>query len=425
MTYRFYELLFFVLFYSFIGWCLESLIYSISKREYVNAGFLTLPFILTYGISMTLFATVLPMLGDRRIWQFVYILIGASTVDRIGRFTVSKLTRVSWPDRGGLFGGTVRGIAGAVVIAIGYYYVFQMLHPLIVFILPVISLMPVRIAVIVLSVIVMADVVTTTVYCRKGSYASRKENSQSAWLSDNLTTHVWKRIEKNYPGIQTMSEENTDLVFGKGLGFDKLFWVFLITSVGGAVAEMIYVGLVDHRWMSRSSLLFGPVSLVWGIGGALLTVVLLPLSRKNDRWVFFGGFLVGGAFEYLCSVLTELVFGVVFWDYSDLPFNIGGRVNLLFLFFWGVLSVLWVKVIYPAMSGVIEQIPPLFGKAVTWVLVLALVLDAALTIMALTRYNIRRQDPAQYSRYDTYMDTQYPDDRIEHRWRNMIRVEEE
>ena len=33
------------------------------------------------------------------------------------------------------------------------------------------------------------------------------------------------------------------------------------------------------------------------------------------------------AYEYLCSVFTEIVFGAVFWDYSALPFNLGGRIN--------------------------------------------------------------------------------------------------
>ena len=44
---------------------------------------------------------------------------------------------------------------------------------------------------------------------------------------------------------------------------------------------------------------------------------------------------LGGAYEYLCSVFTELVFGKVFWDYSWMPFNLGGRINLLYCFFWG------------------------------------------------------------------------------------------
>ena len=117
--------------------------------------------------------------------------------------------------------------------------------------------------------------------------------------------------------------------------------------------------LVSDIWMSRSSVLYGPFSVVWGLGAVLLTVVLTPLAKKNDRYVFLGGFLLGGTYEYMASVFTELVFGQVFWDYSDMPLNIGGRTNVLFMFFWGLLSVVWIKILYPALSKVIERIPRL------------------------------------------------------------------
>ena len=44
----------------------------------------------------------------------------------------------------------------------------------------------------------------------------------------------------------------------------------------------------------------------------------------------------GGAYEYLCSVLFRTHFlGVSFWDYTGIPFNLGGRINLLYWFFLG------------------------------------------------------------------------------------------
>lgn len=54
---------------------------------------------------------------------------------------------------------------------------------------------------------------------------------------------------------------------------------------------------------------------------------------------------------------TELVFGTVFWDYSDIPFNLGGRINLLYCFFWGIAAVIWLKILYPRLSALIEKIP--------------------------------------------------------------------
>ena len=57
------------------------------------------------------------------------------------------------------------------------------------------------------------------------------------------------------------------------------------------------------------------------------------------------------------------MFGKVFWDYSKIPFNLGGRINLLYCFFWGIAAVVWIKGIYPVMSAWIEKIPMNFGKS--------------------------------------------------------------
>ena len=46
----------------------------------------------------------------------------------------------------------------------------------------------------------------------------------------------------------------------------KLFWIFLLASLIGAVVEIVFVGLSAGEWMSRSSLLYGQFSVVWGLG---------------------------------------------------------------------------------------------------------------------------------------------------------------
>ena len=119
----------------------------------------------------------------------------------------------------------------------------------------------------------------------------------------------------------------------------KLFWIFLLASLIGAVVEIVFVGLSAGEWMSRSSLLYGQFSVVWGLGAVLMTVLLHRLAGKNDRYIFFSGALLGGAYEYLCSWVGEKVFGVIFWDYSHIPFNLNGRVNLLYCLFWGIAAV--------------------------------------------------------------------------------------
>ncbi len=90
---------------------------------------------------------------------------------------------------------------------------------------------------------------------------------------------------------------------------------------------------------------------MWGLAIAAVTQLLYRYKDSPASWLFVTGTLLGGAYEYLCSVFTEVVFGAVFWDYSAIPFNLGGRINLLYCFFWGFAAIAWFKVLYPPISA--------------------------------------------------------------------------
>ena len=200
-------------------------------------------------------------------------------------------------------------------------------------------------------------------------------------------------------------------------------WVFLSSALLGDIIETFWCGLVNGQWMSRSSVLYGPFSLVWGLGAVVLTVTLQRLAGRDSFFVFAAGFFIGGAYEYMCSVFTELVFGTVFWDYSHMPLNIGGRTNVLFCFFWGVLAVAWIKGIYPWMSQLIEGLPALAGKAATWLIVAVMICNGLLTCAAMVRYSTRAVRPQPANSFEEFIDRQYGDGFMERRWPNMIVTE--
>ena len=128
---------------------------------------------------------------------------------------------------------------------------------------------------------------------------------------------------------------------------------------------------------------------------------------------------MGGVYEYSCSVFTEVVFGTTFWDYSHLPFNINGRVNLLFCFFWGVLAIVWLKILYPAVSKVIEKIPPVTGKILTYIVVVVMVLNMLVSGVAIHRYVSRKAGITADTQIERFLDHTYPDALIEWVYPNM------
>ena len=172
--------------------------------------------------------------------------------------------------------------------------------------------------------------------------------------------------------------------------------------------------------MSRSSLVWGPFSIVWGLAIAAATALLYKDREKPDRHLFVIGTVLGGAYEYICSVFTELVFGKVFWDYSKIPFNLGGRINLLYCFFWGIAAVIWIKNLYPLFSGWIEKIPVLWGYILTWTLAVFMAVNIAVSSMALILYDRRAEGKPPKNAVESIIDERFDDARMEKIYPNAL-----
>ena len=416
----------YLLIYSFLGWVVEAGYYAVTRRKFCNRGILSLPLIPAYGFTFDLLLLVLPTLAGRHILSFLTVMVVSAVAESIGDHFFHRVgPKIQWQaDRSRLLSGSGRGLLASAAVAAVYYIVYLILHP---FLLAGLMLVPEllrQLVVIVCFVLTALDFAAVFYAVRTGDasrYEERLAGSGQGRLAGRIYNSVWKRLQRAYPGLEAgPGQDEGSYTFAKGLCWDKLVWVFLISALLGDIIETFWCGLVDGEWMNRSSVLYGPFSFVWGLGAVVLTVTLQGLAEKSDRYIFLAGFLVGGAYEYLCSVFTELVFGTVFWDYSDMPLNIGGRTNVLFCFFWGVLAVVWIKMIYPPMSKGIESLPALAGKIATWIVVFVMACNALLTSAAMLRYSTRPIQPEPANAFEEFIDRQYGDARMEARWPNMI-----
>ncbi len=172
-------------------------------------------------------------------------------------------------------------------------------------------------------VLILADFIGVMRALRTSSATRLNKAGQETTqrMADRISNTIWRRLQKSLstPALRQRMCRGRNGVFARGICFDKLVWVFLVTSFLGALIEMVFCRVTSGRWMSRSGVLYGSFSFVWGLGAVVLTITLQRIADKPDRRIFLAGFVIGGAYEYLCSVFTELVFGTVFWDYSKMP----------------------------------------------------------------------------------------------------------
>lgn len=431
MEYTFYELLFFLFCYSFIGWCGETLIVALRTGHFHNRGVFGVPFSFSYGISMDLLILVLPTLKYHLLLQLIaYIVITSACVQLAGEFSNRMTKAVLWEqEKHSVYSGTGKGLVGALVMGAIALVAMLLIQPMLFFLTQLIPALILKIVVYVLAAVVLIDFIAVEYAVHKKPIPEKMKNLElGIWekkvgIGNWIADHFWRRIKLAYPhlksGERAEQEAEKQYTFAKGLCLDKIIWVFFICALGGDIIETFYVHFTAGIWMSRSSVLYGPFSIVWGFGAALLTMLLYRLAKMEDRYIFLGGFFLGGTYEYMCSVISEKVFGTVFWDYSNMPFNIGGRTNLLFCIFWGILALIWVKIIYPLLSRMIEKIPPIAGKIITWVCVTLMVCDLMLSALAMIRYVERKDNVPADNAVESFLDEQYPDAFVEFIWPNM------
>ena len=210
--------------------------------------------------------------------------------------------------------------------------------------------------------------------------------------------------------------------FTQGLTFYKLFWIFFIGSFAGVVIEMLWVVIVHGHFELRTGLIYGPFNLVYGIGAVALSVSLYHFRNRNRFFSFAGGFIAGSLVEYACSYFQELIFGSTSWDYSHLPFNINGRICLLYSIFWGLLGIVWIKDVYPRLVSLILKIPNRVGKALTWALLAFMIFNSAMSGFAVLRWSERIRDVPASTKLDQYFDAHYPNERMEKIYAGMVFV---
>ena len=209
---------------------------------------------------------------------------------------------------------------------------------------------------------------------------------------------------------------------GKGyiaLDFFNLFWIFVICAFLGDMIESVYhVIVVDPgHWQDRAGVLYGQFSPIYGFGAVLMTIALNRFHKAHIVVVFLVSAVIGGAFEFFVSWFMQFAFGAVAWDYSGTFGNIDGRTNVFFMCMWGLLGVAWIKLMLPFMLKVVNLIPWKWRYSVTTVCATLMILDGAMTLLALDFWyeRLAGNDPqsAMAQFFAHYYDNEWMTDRFQ------------
>ncbi len=429
MGITFYETAVFFFCYSFFGWLAETTVATIKEKDFRNRGFASGPFCFLYGATGVLLTVFLRDLREDVFFLFLGSAVAATAMQWFAAKMLERMKHKKWWDYSGKrwnFDGYIClqysllwGLLGVAAVRYG--------NGLILGLYRVLPETLAKAAIWLLLAVGFVDFAGSLIALY---HLGEKLPALLGWnhrlqrwtfaLASAVSGRIERRIGRSYPSVLRDAAKEAETEAEK-CSLTELFWLFVIGAFAGDLVETLFCRVTAGVWMSRSSLVWGSFSVVWGLAIALVTALLYKDREKEDRHIFWVGFFLGGAYEYICSVFTEIFFGKVFWDYSWMPFNLGGRINLLYCFFWGMAAVVWLKGIYPKAVCLVNYILEKTGRVLTAVLAVFLAADIAVSVLALIRYDTRAAGAEAVYGWEQAMDAHFDDARMERIYPNAMR----
>lgn len=450
------DLLWYFVIFSFFGWVASSFRSLLLEKKFSNNGFLTSPFCPMYGFSAVICYMALKPFENSKLILFIgSTLILSALMVVVGVLVEKTLKFKPWDFSFSKFSignyitfpyALFLGLLGMLLVGL----IIPVLRTAVEAIPFWVSLILVLCFCGIIAIDYVFSMITTIRLLRR--IAKLKNSSE---LMDKGATEVEiqeleenynrlftenilrKRLAHAYPDlthtayvkqinakIEEIKQDNMkeytqtfeskeDKPFAYGFCFTKLFYLFVIGSFIGTILETIWAFCVDGHFEMRVGMVYGPFIPVYGGGACFLTAALYKLYKLNDTLVFVISAFVGAGFEYFCSWLQEQMFGTVSWDYSDTPFNLDGRTNLMYALIWGFLGLVWVRYLYPWTAKLIEKIPKRAGAIITTFLIVFMAFNGFMSVTATSRWSQRTEGVPASNSFEEYLDEKFDNEKME------------
>ncbi len=154
----------------------------------------------------------------------------------------------------------------------------------------------------------------------------------------------------------------------------KYILLFFFYSAAGWCLESLYCSIGEKRFVNRG-FLTGPMCPIYGTAALVLVILIYNPFKDNPLAVFVLGIILCDIVEYLTSYIMEKLFSARWWDYTYEFLNIGGRICLKHTLYWGVISIIFVKTIHPAVDRLYGKIDGPYLKYILLAVLFIFVLD--------------------------------------------------
>lgn len=173
------------------------------------------------------------------------------------------------------------------------------------------------------------------------------------------------------------------IIFSRNLVEMVMF--FFIYSFLGWVVEVAFHALKCGKFINRG-MLAGAVCPIYGFGAVIIIYLLDPI-KDNLLLLFLGSAILCTILEYIAGLALDKLFHKRWWDYSNVPFNIGGYVCLQFSVYWGIGGIILVRDIQELISDFVNIFSTNVLLIVDLVFIIMMIVDTLATVRSINKMN--------------------------------------
>lgn len=161
--------------------------------------------------------------------------------------------------------------------------------------------------------------------------------------------------------------------------------LFALYALAGWCLEVLFRSLRERRFVN-AGFLVGPFVPTYGIGALVVIAVDSTFAAQPLAVRAIGFALSLTALEYSLGLLSERLFRIKLWDYTQNRFNLHGRICLKFSILWTVAALAFVVVIHPQASQLVGAVPPGTVSPLALVTLVYFGVDFVLSTLSLTSF---------------------------------------
>lgn len=175
------------------------------------------------------------------------------------------------------------------------------------------------------------------------------------------------------------------IIFGID-GYEVVMW-FLTYSMMGWLVESIYMSFCNHKITNRG-FAKGPFCPIYGFGALTVFFVLRPYSDNSILLFFLGSFLAT-TLEFLTALVMKHIFGEIWWDYHEKPFNYRGIICLESSIAWGFYTLFLFMFLQNIVAALVAMIPVRAGRVIGNLILIGYIMNFSATIYRQKKENLQ------------------------------------